>query len=107
MGEGYWSPTAAPGGEWHGVPGRGCWFRKVEGQPFWMTDGPHEHYDSMGAEGGWLGFPTSNFDAATGVQRFENGSIYWNGSSWQSSRDEPEHTEAFRSVEPPPPPPGD
>ena len=104
MGEGYWSPTAAPGGEWHGVPGQGCWFRREGGAAFWMTDGPHQEWNAMGAEGGELGFPTSNFDAEAGVQNFENGAIWWTGDSWQSGR-LPVDPRPFMSIEPPPPEP--
>lgn len=84
MGDGYWSETAAVGGEWYGVPGKGAWFRKGEGQPFFMTGGAHEEWNRRGAEGGELGFPTSNFDEARGMQTFERGAIWWNGQEFVS-----------------------
>ncbi len=84
MGDGFWSPTAVEGGEWHGVPGTGCWFRKNGGPKYWLTGGVHQHWNATGAEGGSLGFPTSMFDVDTGVQLFELGAIWWDGDEWKS-----------------------
>lgn len=102
MADGAWSPTAVEGGEWHGVPDHGCFFRRNKGPAFWVTGGVHQHWNATGAEGGLLGFPTSNFDPDTGIQNFEKGSIWWDGDEWRSG---PEPTNAQAPsfwVEPPP-----
>jgi uncharacterized protein with LGFP repeats len=83
MADGSWSPTAIEGGEWNGVPDLGCWFRKHGGPAWWITGGVHQHWNALGAEGGELGFPTSDFDPNTGIQHFERGDVWWDGDEWK------------------------
>ena len=108
MGDGFWS-AAGEQGEYYGIPGQGCWYRRNGGPAYWVTGGVHQLYSQTGYEGGPLGLPTSNFDSDRGVQTFEGGAIWWDGGKFTMGVEAKDGTftpngRSFEMAAPPAPP---